>query len=94
MSDRVQAGGHKYDARACYAGASSASRTWPACWPEDEFRTQSRARLQEKLLEVSKQAYPATVEEQIDSRLARRSAATETRRGGGRRELPNGPGPS
>jgi preprotein translocase subunit SecA len=36
---------------------------------EEEFRTQSRHRLQEMLIEVSKASYPARDEEEIDARL-------------------------
>jgi preprotein translocase subunit SecA len=79
MADRqTQPGaGHRYDregllqwARQRFEGAASPLN-------EEDFRTQSRARLQDMLLEVSRQYYSKTGQEELDSKLEEVMSGTE-----------------
>ncbi len=71
MADRPQAaaGGQRYDREGLYRWALA---RYPEAAPrlsEEEFRTQSRARLLELLLEVSREAFPKVGQEAIDAKL-------------------------
>ncbi len=87
MSDKVVQGGHKYDREGLLRWCQQRFPNLHTVISEEDFRTQSRARLQEKLLEVSRQAYPRTAEEQIDSRLAEAFSGTEHAEAEDAREL-------
>ena len=73
MAERQQqqpmGGGQRYDREGLYRWAKQ--RFGPAAdsLTEEEFRTQSRAKLQERLTEVSKAAFPKARQEAIDEKL-------------------------
>jgi preprotein translocase subunit SecA len=81
MADRPsaqQAGGQRYNREGLYYWAKDRFPGWvvkdrPApktpSLAEEDFRTESRARLIEKLLEISKAAYPTIEQETIDEKL-------------------------
>ncbi len=73
MSDRPQGphapAGQRYNREGLYLWAVSRFPTKRDRLTEEEFRTQSRARLHELLLDVSRSVYPAKDEEAIDARL-------------------------
>jgi preprotein translocase subunit SecA len=73
MADRPQGphspGGQRYNREGLYLWAASRFPTQRDRLSEDEFRTQSRARLHELLLDVSRSVYPAKDEEEIDAKL-------------------------
>jgi preprotein translocase subunit SecA len=73
MADRPQAGGasggQRYNREGLYHWAVSRFPQAKDRLSEEDFRTEARHRLQEKLLEVSKAVYPAKREEEIDDRL-------------------------
>jgi preprotein translocase subunit SecA len=72
MADRGPAalGGQRYNREGLYQWATHRFPDARARLSEEEFRTQSRSRLQELLLDVSRGAYPALGEEAIDAKLA------------------------
>jgi preprotein translocase subunit SecA len=71
MADRAPAapGGQRYNREGLYHWAVHRFPDARARLSEDEFRTQSRARLLEMLLQVSRSSYPASGEEAIDAKL-------------------------
>src|SRR5262249_51194836 len=87
MSDKIVQGGHKYDREGLRRWGQQRFPNLHAVISEEDFRTLSRARLQEKLLEVSRQAYPTTAAEQIDARLAEAFSGTENAEAEDAREL-------
>jgi preprotein translocase subunit SecA len=70
MADRPQApgGGQRYDREGLYRWSRQRFPNADSLG-EEEFRTQSRARLQERLLEVSRNVLPRGGQEQIDAKL-------------------------
>jgi preprotein translocase subunit SecA len=74
MADRPQGphapGGQRYNREGLYLWAASRFPTQRDRLSEEEFRTQSRARLHELLLDVSRAVCPAKDEEEIDAKLA------------------------
>jgi preprotein translocase subunit SecA len=89
MADRGQAanGAHRYDREGLYHWARERFGPAAASLSEDEFRTQSRAKLQDLLLEVSRQAYPRVGQEQIDARLEEAFSGTKLSEPDDAREL-------
>jgi preprotein translocase subunit SecA len=71
MSDRTQAaqGGQKYNREGLFGWAKQRFPSVAERITEDDFRTQSRQRLQEIILDCSKASYPAQSEESIDEQL-------------------------
>jgi preprotein translocase subunit SecA len=71
MSDRAQAaaGGQRYNREGLYQWAVTRFPTSRVLLTEDDFRTQSRQRLQQMLLDVSRNVFPAKGQEVIDERL-------------------------
>jgi len=71
MSDRPMpaGGGHRYDRDGLHRWCTQRFPTLGSVFSEDDFRTQSRAHLHERLLEVSKRAFPKAGQEDIDARL-------------------------
>src|SRR5260370_31606541 len=87
--DRGQAanGAPRCDREGLYHWARERFGPGAASLSEDEFRTQSRAKLQDLLLEVSRQAYPRVGEEQIDARLEEAFSGTKLSEPDDAREL-------
>src|SRR5262249_27597826 len=79
MADRAQAanGAHRYDREGLYHWAKERFGPSAAHLSEEEFRTQSRAKLHELVLDVSRQAYPRVGQEQIDARLEEALSGTK-----------------
>ncbi len=71
MADRPQAaaGGQRYDREGLHRWAVTRFPQAAGKLSEEDFRTQSRARLLETLLEVSREAFPKTGQEAIDDKL-------------------------
>jgi preprotein translocase subunit SecA len=73
MADKPQAGGapggQRYNREGLYQWAVGRFPSAKDQLSEEEFRTESRRQLQEKLLGVSKSLYPAKHQEEIDDRL-------------------------
>jgi preprotein translocase subunit SecA len=72
MTDRGGAnvpGGQRYNREGLYQWAVARFPEARASLSEEEFRTQSRARLLELLLSLSRSAYPSQSEESIDTKL-------------------------
>jgi preprotein translocase subunit SecA len=72
MSDRRMhaPGGQRYNREGLYQWAQIRFPQALDRLNEDEFRTQPRSKLAEKLLEISRSLYPAKNQEQIDDKLA------------------------
>jgi preprotein translocase subunit SecA len=72
MADRPQAasGGQRYDREGLHRWALARYPQAAAKLTEEDFRTQSRARLLEMLLEVSRETFPKVGQEAIDAQLA------------------------
>lgn len=71
MADRAGVqGGQRYDREGLHRWALARYPQAAARLSEEEFRTQSRARLLDLLLDVSRAAFPQTGQEAIDARLA------------------------
>jgi preprotein translocase subunit SecA len=72
MAERAQPmpGGHRYDREGLYHWAKQRFPGAADGLSEEDFRTQSRSRLQEALLEVSRAFYPKVTQEDIDAKLA------------------------
>jgi preprotein translocase subunit SecA len=72
MADRPQApgAGQRYNREGLHVWALNRFPDHAARLTEEEFRTQSRHRLLELLLEISREAIPKTNEEAIDAQLA------------------------
>ncbi len=72
MSERPVAPGvaHRYDREGLMRWCSQRFPGLSDALSEEDFRTLSRARLDEKLREVSKKCFPAVGQEQIDAKLA------------------------
>jgi preprotein translocase subunit SecA len=70
MSERGQGGGggQRYNREGLYHWAKERFPAGAQRLSEDDFRTQSRQRLGELLVEVSKASFPATAEETIDQK--------------------------
>jgi preprotein translocase subunit SecA len=62
-------GGHRYDREGLYQWSRQRFGQAAAELSEEEFRTQSRARLQEILLEVSRHFFPTVGQDGIDEKL-------------------------
>jgi preprotein translocase subunit SecA len=79
MADRPQhpGGGHRYDREGLYRWALVRFPGVIDSVPEEEFRTQSRARLQELMLETSRKFFPTVGQEAIDEKLAEVFEGTE-----------------
>ncbi|HZU37892.1 MAG TPA: SEC-C metal-binding domain-containing protein, partial [Gemmataceae bacterium] len=70
MSDRSGVpGGHRYDREGLYQWAMQRFGPAAAGLTEDDFRTQSRGRLQEILTEVSRRFFPKGTHDDIDSHV-------------------------
>lgn len=78
MSERApqQPGAQKYDREGLYHW-SRLRFPAAAALNEEEFRTQSRARLQELLLDISRQSMPEVGQEAIDAKLAETFEGTQ-----------------
>ena len=77
MSDRpAQGGGQRYNREGLYHWAKARFPSAPLV--EEDFRTESRAKLLEKLLEASRAAYPAKNQEAIDEKLEEAFSGTKT----------------
>jgi len=77
MSDRpAQGGGQRYNREGLYHWATL--RFPSASFSEDDFRTESRARLLEKLMEASRSSYPTKSQEAIDAELEEAFSGTKT----------------
>jgi preprotein translocase subunit SecA len=90
MADRGQAaanGAHRYDREGLFHWAKQRFGTAASHLSEEEFRTQSRAKLHDLVLEVSKQAYPRVAEEEIDVRLEEAFSGTKLSEPDDAREL-------
>ena len=89
MADRPQPAGRPAPAttaRACIRWAQAAlRRRQPSALTEEDFRTQSRAKLQEMLLEVSQAVFPQAGQEEIDAKLDEAFEGTSTAERGRRR---------
>jgi preprotein translocase subunit SecA len=79
MADRPQhpGGGHRYDREGLYRWAKQRFPGAADALSEEEFRTQSRARLHELMLETSRTFFPADGEETIDEKLEEAFEGTE-----------------
>jgi preprotein translocase subunit SecA len=71
MADRPQqaAGGHRYDREGLYQWARQRFPGPADSLVEEDFRTQSRARLQEVMLDLSRRFYPKIGQSDIDAKL-------------------------
>jgi preprotein translocase subunit SecA len=71
MADRPQPSGaaHRYDREGLYRWAKQRFPGVADALSEEEFRTQSRARLHEMMLDVSRKFFPPVGEESIDAKL-------------------------
>jgi preprotein translocase subunit SecA len=71
MSERgqTQPGGQRYNREGLYTWARDRFPNHGDKFNQEDFRTQSRQRLQEILLEASRTSYPATAEDKIDTKL-------------------------
>jgi preprotein translocase subunit SecA len=72
MADRQQgptAGGQRYDREGLYHWARIRFPGFEGDLSEEAFRTDSRARLQERLLAISGKYFPKSAQQQIDARL-------------------------
>ena len=81
MSDRPQptgAGAHRFDREGLMRWCRVRFPGSEALLPEEDFRTQSRSKLNEKLLEVSKSTFPALGHDDIDAKIADAFAGTST----------------
>ncbi len=71
MADRQHlAGGQRYDREGLYHWSRQRFGTAAEVVTEEDFRTQSRARLQEELLQVSRKCFPQQGQEATDEKLA------------------------
>jgi preprotein translocase subunit SecA len=72
MADRAQAaqGGQRYDREGLFHWAKARFPGVADEPSEEDFRTQSRSRIQEMLLDVSRRFFPGVGQEEIDARLA------------------------
>jgi preprotein translocase subunit SecA len=83
MSERHQPGtmGQRYDREGLYRWAQQRFYTTPRdgvpVLSEEEFRTQSRSKIQEMLLDVSRKYYPKSAHEEIDAKLAESFRGTQ-----------------
>jgi preprotein translocase subunit SecA len=88
MADRAPAaGGQRYDRDGLYNWARQRFAAQSEFLSEDDFRTQSRARLQEELLEVSRKYVPCTGQEKIDEKLEEAFSGTRLSEPDDAREL-------
>jgi preprotein translocase subunit SecA len=87
MADRggPQMGGAKYDREGLLRWYQN--RFGGESISEEIFRTESRAKLAEKLLDISRQAFPATPQEQIDARLEESFEGADAAEEGDAKEL-------
>jgi preprotein translocase subunit SecA len=71
MADRqqVQAGGQRYDREGLFHWTRMRFPDSAEYLSEEDFRTQSRARLQEEILEISRKYFSKDGQEQIDAKL-------------------------
>ena len=71
MSDRpLPAGvGHRYDREGLFRWCTQRFASLEGAMSEEDFRTQSRAHIHERLLEISKRGFPRAGQEDIDARL-------------------------
>ncbi len=84
-SNRAPGGGSKYDREGLYLWARE--RFPAATLTEETFRTESRSRLAEWLLEANRAAYPKADEEQIDAQVEEAFSGTKLSEAGDAREL-------
>ncbi len=76
MSDRpAQGGGQRYNREGLYHWAGMRFPT--VKFNEEEFRTESRAKLLEKMMEASRSSYPARSQEAIDEKLEEAFSGTK-----------------
>ncbi len=96
MSDRpAQGGGQRYNREGLYhwAGMRFPSVGRGGVTPplqEEDFRTESRAKLLEKLMEASRASYPARSQEAIDEKLEEAFSGTKTSEAEDAKELADG----
>jgi preprotein translocase subunit SecA len=76
MADRAQAGGQRYDREGLYVWSRQRFPGQAEFLGEEEFRTQSRARIYEQLLEVSRKYMPPAGQEEIDQKLVEAFSGT------------------
>jgi preprotein translocase subunit SecA len=71
MTERAPAagGGQRYDREGLFRWAKARFQAAAEGLTEEEFRTQSRAKLHERLVEVSRRFFPKAHQEEIDDRL-------------------------
>jgi preprotein translocase subunit SecA len=71
MAERSQvaAGGQRYDREGLFHWSRARFPNSAELLSEEDFRTQSRARLQEQLLEANRRCFPSGGHEQIDAKL-------------------------
>ena len=89
MADRQThpGAGHRYDREGLLHWAQQRFPGAAASLSEEDFRTQSRARLQEILLEVSRQYYPKSGQEEMDSKLEEVLSGTDAAEADDAKEL-------
>src|SRR5205085_1052413 len=87
MGDRGPAGGRNYDRAGLYAWARYRFPGLAEGLSEEAFRTESKGRLTELLLDVSKKYMPALDQEAIDARLADTFEGAERSEAGDAAEL-------
>jgi preprotein translocase subunit SecA len=91
MAEKTQTGGpaqgQKYDREGLYRWARTRFAALTQNIAEDDFRTQSRSRLKELLLDVSRKAYPEADETEIDAKLEDAFAGAKVADAGDAREL-------
>jgi preprotein translocase subunit SecA len=89
MADRPQqpGAGHRYDREGLFRWAKERFPGAADVLLEDDFRTQSRSRLQELLLQVSRKFYPAVGQQAIDAKLAETFEGTQVAEAEDAREL-------
>jgi preprotein translocase subunit SecA len=80
-------GGHRYDREGLFHWAKQRFPGAANALSEEEFRTQSRMRLQELLLQTSRNFYPAVGQEAIDEKLAETFEGTRLSEAEDAREL-------
>jgi preprotein translocase subunit SecA len=88
MAERGQGpGGHRYDREGLYHWARARFPAAADRLTEEAFRTESRARLQELLLEASRASYPEVSEETIDAQVDEAFSGTRLSEAEDAREL-------
>jgi preprotein translocase subunit SecA len=89
MADRqhMPGAGQRYDREGLYQWSRQRFAEANGAVNEEEFRTQSRNRLQEKLLGISRESMPATGQDEIDRKLEEAFEGTQLSDGDDAKEL-------